>query len=821
MKFFRTRQRRRPDQLRAARDIPLADAVPYTALVTQHVLHCRSDAYVQSFRIAGGSFETTDDHVINDWHERLNLLWKTIAEPGIALWSHLIRHPVEPTLPATGLAGFASSLAETYERRLAREEMRANEWYLTVVHKPVFADPTGKMDRGRRRSRPREGSNRTAAALATCERLAEQVLVGLHRYDIERLGNYETQGTTCSALLDHLGFLINTDQARTPLPALEVSEVLCRTRVLFGVDAVEYRTLAHRRLGAFLAIKEYPSPTSPGMLNDLLKANYSYILSQSYAFLPKATSQGLLARQYNRLQSSGDLAVSQALALRSAMDNLASNLFVLGDHHLSLQILTEPTLASDDPAALCAALEVAVADARIVLGDAGIVSAREDLAIEASYRAQLPGNFSERPRRAPVTSRNFAGLSSFHGHPTGRATGNHWGDALAVLRAGSGGPYYLSLHASDPADPDGGSRKDTGHTFVCGPTGSGKTVFVGFCIAMFTRQGVAQVVIDKDHGLELLIGALGGEYRTLEQGADTGLNPLRLPVNHDNVEFLRRWLSHLISVGATPSTVTEETDLGQALAGTLALPPDARCLSRLLEFLDPTEPNGPYARLSRWCRSADGAYGWVFDNADDRIVALLESTPLVGFDVTAFLRLPAVRGPLASYLFHLVRQIIDGRRLVVWMDEFSTLLDDSAFSAFSKDGLKTWRKMNAVAAFATQSPSDVLQSPIARTLIEQTPTKIFFPNPDADEKEHLEGFGLSRREYELIRYQLAPGSRKFLLKQGRSSVVCELDLKGMDAELTIISGRASTTRKMRELRGATGADPASWVQQLMSNGVRQ
>ena len=45
--------------------------------------------------------------------------------------------------------------------------------------------------------------------------------------------------------------------------------------------------------------------------------------------------------------------------------------------------------------------------------------------------------------------------------------------------------------------------------------------------------------------------------------------------------------------------------------------------------------------------------------------------------------------------------VLDGRRLVVWMDEFSKLLSDPSFESFAKDGLKTWRKLEGVAAFAT------------------------------------------------------------------------------------------------------------------------
>jgi type IV secretion system protein VirB4 len=50
---------------------------------------------------------------------------------------------------------------------------------------------------------------------------------------------------------------------------------------------------------------------------------------------------------------------------------------------------------------------------------------------------------------------------------------------------------------------------------------------------------------------------------------------------------------------------------------------------------------------------------------------------------------------------------------------------------------------------------------------------------------------LTEREFRLIKDQLEPGSRMFLVKQAHHSVVCQLDLKGFDAELAVISGRAA------------------------------
>jgi type IV secretion system protein VirB4 len=576
-------------------------------------------------------------------------------------------------------------------------------------------------------------------------------------------------------------------------------------------------------VGAMLGIKEYPTPTVVGMYDRLLSAPLSFVLTQSFIFLSKGAGQALLQRQFNRMANAGDFAVSQAAELKDALDALTSNEFVMGEHHFSLQLIADIPDSGHREAGVVRlkALNDQVALARSLLADTGMLVAREDLALEAAFWAQLPGNFPFRPRKSPITSRNLAAMAPFHNYPLGRADGNHWGDALTLLVTGAKSPYYFSLHASDPGDPAGGSRKDTGHTLICGPTGSGKTVFIGFLIAMLARQGVTQVVFDKDRGLEILVRALNGEYFPLKNGEPTGFNPLQLPVTPFNVEFLKIWLGDLIGVpsrggGHHAPTAREQADLEQALRGTLALDMSARRLSRLVEFLDPTDPEGLYARLAPWCAGSRGDYAWVFDNEVDTLAGRMAGRSVIGFDVTEFLDHPLTRSAITLYLFHMVRQLLDGRKLVCWMDEFWRLVADPAFAGFAKDGPKTWRKLNGVMCLATQSPSDVLESSISRTLIEQTPTKIIFPNAEANRREYTEGLGLTEREFRLVKDRLEPGSRMFLVKQAHHSVVCELDLKGFDAELAVISGRASQLAQMQEMISAAGPDPAGWLPLFMA-----
>jgi type IV secretion system protein VirB4 len=772
----------RPRQAALRRETLTVSRIPYLAHVSPNIVKTVHGDYVQVFRLGGASFECADDETLNTWHVRLNVLWRNCASPQVALWSHLIRRR-EVIRVEEGATGFSGALEHKYRTRLAQQTLMVNELYLSTVYRPTAGIATSLASKVLKRTQPTGSALELADALDACEKLRETIRASLLRYDPELLGVYSRNGRAYSGPLGLFSTLINGEVREVPLPCAPINEVLATSRVFFGTETLEYRQPTGTRSGAMLGIKEYPTPTHVGMFDTLLSAPYPFVMTQSFAFLTKASGQALLQRQFDRMMNAGDFAISQAEELKDALDALTSNEFVMGDHHFSLLVLSDESggssrrVAHSSPqeneeaiARRTKALSDHVAAARALLADTGMTIAREDLALEAATWAQLPGNFAMRPRKAPITSRNFAAMVPFHNYPSGRASGNHWGEALTVFVTSARSPFHFSLHASDPTDAEGGSRKDTGHTLICGPKGSGKTVFVGFLVAQLTRQGATQILFDKDRGLEILVRALGGEYCPLKNGESTGFNPLKLPPIPLNVEFLKSWLRVLVRPASGGSlTVRQQADLDSAIRGTLALELPARRLSRLMEFLDSTDAEGLYARLAPWCETAGGDYAWVFDNEEDLIVPRLAGHALVAFDVTEFLDHQLCRTPITLYLFHLVRHLLDGRRLVCWMDEFWRLLEDPAFESFAKEGPKTWRKLNGAMALATQSASDVLASPISRTIIEQTPTKIFFPNADANWEDYASGFALTEREFRLIKDELEPGSRRFLVTRASSA----------------------------------------------------
>ena len=108
------------------RELPASVRIPYRTHVSPHLVRTEAGDYVQVFRLAGASFESVDDDVLNNWHERLNVLWRNIASANTALWVHVVRRREVAAACSPDDAGF---------RRDARRQVR---------QAPVLRNPDGR-----------------------------------------------------------------------------------------------------------------------------------------------------------------------------------------------------------------------------------------------------------------------------------------------------------------------------------------------------------------------------------------------------------------------------------------------------------------------------------------------------------------------------------------------------------------------------------------------------------------------------------------------------------------------------------------------------
>jgi len=761
--------------------------IPYVRHVDETTVVLDSRALMTVLVLEGVSFETADVLDLNGLHRSLNTLYRNIADERLALWTHVIRRR-DNDYPEGHFANrFFDGLNAKYRERMVHEELFRNDLYLTLVWYPSrdTVDKAANLLSRLRKAR-RSSIELDETALKHLRDKVVDVSAGLKSFAPRVLSLYDQDGILFSEASEFLHQLVGGRREPLPLTEGRISSAVYSDRVIFGRETVEIRHEAETRYAGMFGFKEYPATTRSGMLDGILTAPFELILTQSFAFTSKADARTILGRKQNQMVSAGDKAASQIEELGDAMDDLESNRFVVGEHHLGLTVFA-PSVAE---------LIDHMAKARTHLTSGGAVVAREDLGLEAAWWAQLPGNLRYRARSGAITSRNFAALSPYHSYPTGQKDGNEWGPAVAMLKTASGSPFYFNFHHSD-----------LGNSFVCGPSGAGKTVLLNFMLSQLKKHDPHMVFFDKDRGADLFVRAAGGTYLPLRNGVATGCAPLKaLDLTAENKIFLTRWIGKLVGAGSRELTVTELRDIAAAVDGLADLPVGRRSIGALRTFLNNTDPEGIASRLRRWERG--GPLGWVFDNQADDIGI---SAKFIGYDMTDFLDNEEIRTPLMAYLFYRIEQLMDGRRIIIVIDEFWKALQDEGFRDLAQNKLKTIRKQNGLMLFATQSPRDAIISPIAHTIIEQCPTQIFLPNPRGDRADYIDGFKLTEREFELISRELSVESRRFIVKQGHNSVVAELNLNGFDDELAILSGRTANVELADAIRAELGEGREDWL----------
>lgn len=764
--------------------------LPYARHVDDHTIETRDHLLMQVIQVRGLLFETADSDEINYRKRLRDATLQAIGSSRFAIYHHVIRRQAEVALDCECPDAFSRELDTKWRERLAARRLYVNDLFLTLVRRPLQGK-IGTVERLRQRfgKTVAEPLDTARYELQQLVQARDALIAALGSYEPRLLGVYPSAQGPCSEPLEFLSYLLNGEMRPVLLPMQDVGDYLPYRRVSFGEDSIELGRAgaSPRSFLGLVSVKDYPGQTAPGMLDELLRLPFELTLSQSFGFVDRQAALSRMNLALRRMRSAEDEALSLRGELTDAKDDVATGRAAFGEHHMTIAVRGD---APDE-------VHQGVAEVQASLADLGILSVREDIGLEPAFWAQFPGNFKYIARRGLVSTSNFAGFASCHNFALGRASGNHWGEAVTLLETTAAGPYFFNFH-----------QGDLGNFTVIGPSGSGKTVVLNFLLAQARKFAPRIIFFDKDRGAELFIRAIGGRYDVLRPGTPSGLNPLQLPDTQVNRQFVIDWLG-VLAGGVDGEELARIKD---AVDANYEQPSENRRLRYIVElFRGGHRPhsNDLWSRLRSWW--GEGERAWLFDNESD--LTDLEADA-VGFDMTQILDDPVVRTPAMMYLFHRVEERLDGSPAIIIVDEGWKALDDDVFVKRIKDWEKTIRKRNGVVGFATQSAQDALESRIASAIIEQAATQIFMSNPKAQPREYIDGFGLTEHELELVR-TIPDTAHCFLIKHGNDSVVARLNLTGEKDILTVLSGRERTVRLLDEIRLETGDDPAEWLPRLL------
>jgi type IV secretion system protein VirB4 len=156
-----------------------------------------------------------------------------------------------------------------------------------------------------------------------------------------RLGLYERDGVMFSQPMEVLHFILTGDRLRIPLVHGRLGQAIYNSRIIFGREAAEIRLPNKSHYLGMFGVREYVAQTRSGQFNSLLTLDFPYVLTQSFAPLVKSVASERFQKKYKQMVSSDDAGVSQAEELLDGVDDLMSNRFVMGEHHLSIAVIDD------------------------------------------------------------------------------------------------------------------------------------------------------------------------------------------------------------------------------------------------------------------------------------------------------------------------------------------------------------------------------------------------------------------------------------------------------------------------------------------------
>lgn len=784
---------------------PMATHIPYLRHLSDTVIGLENGALMSVIKLDGLYFQTEDQAELNMRSNVQNTIIRALGSSRFSVWSTVIRRQVDSEIGGAFDNAFCEQLNNRYMSQLRHKRMFANEIYFSIV-RTNMRGALGLSDivsRAFSRSGGAEvRAQQTRETVTELEELVSNMTRELQKYGARELGITYRNGEPYSEPCEFINAILTCGVPRKMrLPRMGIRNYVGTSRLHFGKRAMQTQaaTDEDNRYGAMLSIKEYPPYTGPGMLDGLLQVNHEFILTQSFTISDKPIAQERITRLQRQIAASDESGSAVESDIDFALNSLMNQEAVFGIHHFSLLCLARELDS----------LNKAVSELGSCLTDMNINWLREDMNLEASFWAQLPGNHSYRARKAMLSSANFSGLSSMHNFATGQSDNLHWGLPITILETTSQTPYWFNFH-----------RRDIGHFLVTGPTGSGKTVALTFLLAQAMRVSPTPkaVFFDKDRGAEIFVRAMGGAYEVLSPGTPTGFNPLQLENTGPNRDFLLRLLKAMLRSSDQRDFNQEDADtLERAIARIMDEPATQRNLPNLSGLLigrSRADANDLASRLRPWI---NGEKAWLFNAQHD--VLSFSGRSVFGFDMTSILGNEDIRTPALMYLYHRLNELLNGDPVMFFMDEGWQLLMDETSSHFIIDKMKTIRKLNGIVGFGTQSAADIAKAKASHTLIEQSATNIHFPNPRADEESYIKRFGLTVKEFNFIK-NTPPEKRTFLVKHGNDSVIARLDLSKMPDLVKVLSGRKETVEECAALRNRYGDEPENWLPHFVNQEKR-
>ncbi len=786
--------------------------IPIACHYNADTLLTKNGELLQTIQINGINSENISSKLFNLREVVRNAIKKNIKGNNFAFWIHTVRRKINLDDPAPYNTLLSANIHNLWQQKNFWDDKFINTLYITIIYDSAKLKVTnfGTFLTSLSFNKIVEFQNNYLdSVFIKLNSTVNAMLADLQDFGAVKLGIIFEEEESYSDLMFVYHRIIHLNEEYSLVPIANLSQILASNQYAVGSDKIEVISQHHpKKFASIISIKEYQEVSSAA-LDSFLQIPVELIATEIFYFVDKQEVTKHFKEQAYILQVSRDEKLAEITGLDKIMnlDDLLSNQFC--KQQISIAII-----ASD-----LEKLDRSVAQASRELSKIGIVHILEDINLEQTFWAQLPGNFSYLRRMAPTIIDNTAALASLHNFPTGAHT-NIWGRAVTLLRTEKGTPYFMNFHNKD---------SNRGNTCIFGTPNTGKTILTNFLISEATKYNPTIVYISNNDHSRIFIEALEGTWVNQDHHL---INPFLVDDTPESRNFIREFLKIICNNNFSPLLDAELNFLEIIIDKIYSIDKKDRDFTVILQQIDFSTESGTLIKSKLSDYEAGGLYDKVFNN--DKF--LVRESGVIGFNLYSFtdqsfterfypqdrklidifaLKLERHKSLCAGLIYALNYHLtlIGQKPKILAIDNVESLYKPESFVNISPMISENLFKNNGI--LISNFNFEYLQflKPNAlQSWLNLMDTKIILPSEIRS--EYLEKIlELNASEInKLSKFSVV--SRMFLMKQNDQTVALELSIGGLSGITKILSCREPEIQIYQKILEKYPGHPDDWINPL-------
>ncbi len=784
------------------------DFVPIACHYDNNTLLTKNGQLLQTFQINGINSEKISDKLFNLREIVRDSIRENAQSNKLAFWVHTIRRKanLDDDTPYNNV--FSANIHEIWKNKNYWHDKFVNRLYVTVVHTAPELKITNFnswVNSLAPKIIAKFEENYFAKAAQILDTTVTQIVNALSHYGAQKLGIRVEENGCFSDPMFLYRRIMQLNEEECLLPITDLSSALASHDYIVGNDMIQVTEGENRKFAAILSMKEYQE-VSAELLDKFLQIPVEMVATEVFYFVNKKHVLPLFKEQSYIADVSGDKEIKSLNGVEEIFkDTEAINKFC----HQQISIMIVGDNAKQ--------LNNQVKQASATLANIGIVHVREDINLEKTFWAQLPGNFNFLARMSPTILDNTAALASLHNFPTGNQY-NPWGYCITLLRTEKGTPYFMNFH----------DMENNGNLCILGIEKSGRTSLLNFLLSETDKYKPTIIHIVDDFDSGIYIKARGGKWFQREKGL---INPLNIEDNQKNRAFCTEFLKIIAKHHFDPLDEKTLSYLEKLAQKILKLPMSKRKLSDIINiFKDSDEEKILKNRLKDYTKN--GLYYKLFEPEEDLII---ENGEIIAVSLEMFNDLeyknknfPKEKKLIEEYEYNLnsMRSIkaaivytmqnllksVDDQPKIFAIDNMASIINMRCYSNLISEISENINQANGVfiSTVNIRVLEELYRENINADWLTIMGTKLLMPIevkiPDLQEI-----LDLTKEEIKKLE-SLNLSSRMFLIKQDGKTIASELSIGGLPGLTRMLtSGKIEMEIYKKVIAQYSDEKPDNWV----------